>query len=415
MRKRIFISHSKFDSEEAYHICGYLESHGAKCWIAPRDIPPGMDWAEEILQGIDNAGMVLTLKSSNSSRSDHVYRESIYAKQQGKHILEFYLPGVSDGTKERGNAPSKGVMIHCSESLQDGLEQLEIALGKVKLIHGSSKGFLTILKKHKIPILSASVIILLAILLSVSSGNEHKIEWPDSIEFVEIPEGKYLMGSPADENGRGNAEGPLHEVELPAFEIMTTEVTQGMWENIMGEDMRAVYDKVLKWNHDALEPSMGERFPICYVTWSDAAEFADRINTLDTLYHYRLPSEAEWEYACRAGTSGPYNGMDIDSISWNFGNSNGALHEVGGKLPNSWGLYDMHGNVNEWCQDTWHSDYSGAPHDGSAWTDNGSGYRVWRGGGYVNAPIICRAAFRDRKRDDTRDISRGFRLVRTRL
>ena len=172
----------------------------------------------------------------------------------------------------------------------------------------------------------------------------------------------------------------------------------------------------------------GDNLPVEQVSWLDAQEFIRRLNSRRDGFTYRLPTEAEWEYACRAGTSGDYAGS-IDAMGWYYENSgdarlngewnfdkfkanNNRTHPVGQKQPNAWGLYDMHGNLWEWCEDWYHENYNGAPSDGSAWLSGGEQkYRVLRGGSWVGVAFIQRSAYRFRRAPDDRYGSFGFRLV----
>jgi len=202
-------------------------------------------------------------------------------------------------------------------------------------------------------------------------------------------------------------EEPVHTVHISSFEMMTTEVTQGMWESVMG-------------SNPAHDYGVGANYPVYYVSWNDCQEFIAKLNVLDPDHTYRLPSESEWEYACRAGTTTKYYWGDSDSKSvmgrycwygedWN----SGSTHPVAQKEPNAWGLYDMSGNVWEWCEDRWHSDYNGAPTDGSAWTSGSSSGRVFRGGSWGNRVASgCRSAGRNYNSPGYSNSGLGFRLSR---
>ena len=158
--------------------------------------------------------------------------------------------------------------------------------------------------------------------------------------------------------------------------------------------------------------------PIIEVSWFGAKKFCERLNEQANLpegYIYRLPTEAEWEYACRAGTETKYyNGnkeTDLAKASWYYDNSGDQTHPVGKKEPNAFGLYDMHGNVYEWCEDKWHGNYEGAPKDGSAWTRSDDSRRLLRGGSWCLSARRCRSARRNNisQRDTENNIS--FRVV----
>jgi formylglycine-generating enzyme required for sulfatase activity len=214
-------------------------------------------------------------------------------------------------------------------------------------------------------------------------------------EFVLIPEGSFIMGSPSDESRRDDDEGPQHRVNVPAFLLARTEMTQAVWDKApIIADLR----DERRWH--------GKRLPIEGVSWYDIQEFEDATGL-------RLPSEAEWEYACRAGTTTRFcfgdNDSDFGDYGWYLDNSSGKPHPVGEKRPNAFGLFDMHGNVFEWCEDRWHNDYEGAPTDGSAWTSGDSAYRVVRGGSWDDYVLYCRSAFRNWISPVVRHNDFGFR------
>lgn len=225
--------------------------------------------------------------------------------------------------------------------------------------------------------------------------------------FAEVPAGVFMMGSPSHEAGRSSDEGPRHEVRIESFEIMTTEVTQGMWQREMGVN-------------PASERGVGKDYPVYNVSWQDCGDFIRKLNQRDDGYMYRLPTEAEWEYACRAGTATRYywgedpDACEIDDHAWYRDNSGEGTHPVARREPNAWGLYDMSGNVWEWCRDSWHDDYIGAPSDGGAWESPGSNQRVSRGGSWIGDANQCRSAYRFLNIEDLGWADQGFRLVRTR-
>ena len=240
-----------------------------------------------------------------------------------------------------------------------------------------------------------------------------------TLDLVYIPGGTFTMGSPAREGY--DDEKPQHEVTVKPFLMGKYPVTQAQWKEV------AAFPKV---NHDLkAAPSnfTGDNLPVERVSWYDAVEFCERLSK-KTGQEYRLPSEAEWEYACRAGTNTPFHfGETITGKLANYNATKTYAEEAPGEyrktttavgkfLPNAFGLYDVHGNVLEWCADNWHDNYEGAPTDGTAWTTGGDNNRSpLRGGSWYNYPYLCRSAYRNlsfRRRDGI-GIVVGFRIVRS--
>jgi formylglycine-generating enzyme required for sulfatase activity len=223
------------------------------------------------------------------------------------------------------------------------------------------------------------------------------------------------MGSPTNEVERSPGEGPERVVNVSRFVMGKYEVTQAQWRAVMGTN-----------------PSnfTGDNLPVETVSWDEAREFCRRLNArlgLSGGNGYRLPSEAEWEYAARAGTTTPFAfGETINAEIVNFygpgsyGNApvgiwRGRTVEVGSLgVANSWGLFEMHGNVWEWCEDDWHDNYNGAPINGMSWVETPrAASRVIRGGAWGNAATSCRAAYRRWSSPEQLDAGLGFRLSRT--
>ena len=212
--------------------------------------------------------------------------------------------------------------------------------------------------------------------------------------MIFVPGGTFKMGSPKGKGG--DDERPQHDVTVPDFYIGKYQITQTQWEAVMGNNP----------SYFKGDPAL----PVEGVSWNNAKKFCETISQM-TGNAYRLPSEAEWEYACRAGTTGDYAG-DLDAMAWYLSNSGGKTHSVGQKQPNAFGLYDMHGNVGEWCEDIWHTHYVGAPTDGSAWLNGrDSSHRVWRGGSRSFDGFNCRSAFRSGNYSDHCALDVGFRVV----
>ncbi|NEQ40257.1 MAG: SUMF1/EgtB/PvdO family nonheme iron enzyme [Okeania sp. SIO3I5] len=228
------------------------------------------------------------------------------------------------------------------------------------------------------------------------------------LEMVKIPGGRFLMGSPETKVERKDSEGPQHYVDVPEFFMGKYLVTQALWKAVMGNNPSGF---------------KGANRPVEKVDWYEATEFCQKLSER-TGKKYSLPSESQWEYACRAGTTTPfYFGETITSELVNYNGNHPYRNAPKGKYrrrttdvgvfpPNSFGLYDMHGNVWEWCQDVWHDNYEGAPTDGSAWEIGGdSKVRILRGGGWYWTSRHCQCAWRGG--DDAKVVgtNRGFRIV----
>ncbi|OUL24030.1 hypothetical protein BV378_20180 [Nostoc sp. RF31YmG] len=246
------------------------------------------------------------------------------------------------------------------------------------------------------------------------------------LEMVLIPAGSFTMGSPEDELERSDSESPQHLVNIQQFCMGKYPVTQAQWRAVAAMPQ---VNRELK-----PDPSnfKGDKRPVERVSWYDAVEFCDRL-TAHTKRQYRLPSEAEWEYACRAGTTTPFHfgeTITLELANYNANYTYGAgvketyrkqTTVVGSfEVANAFGLYDMHGNVWEWCLDDWHDDYNGAPTDGSPWFDDNDnlyqkqGRAVLRGGSWIYDPRGCRSASRYNGNAAGRDFIRdafGFRVV----
>jgi formylglycine-generating enzyme required for sulfatase activity len=246
---------------------------------------------------------------------------------------------------------------------------------------------------------------------------------------VRIPAGEFLMGSPSTEEGRSRDEGPQHRVKLQRFYLAQTPVTQAQWQVVAGWPRVEVDLK------PAPSRFKGANRPVETVNWNEAVEFCKRLSQR-TARKYTLPSEAQWEYACRAGTTTPFHfGETLTTEVANYidkytyqdgpkGKYRNTTLDVGSFPANDWGLQDMHGSVWEWCLDLYHKNYQGAPLDGTART-LGLGHRLnnllqgdssrdhrrlLRGGSWYHVPRVCRSAYRDGAHPGYRGGDCGFRV-----
>ena len=227
------------------------------------------------------------------------------------------------------------------------------------------------------------------------------------LDMISIPGGSFIMGSPADETDSYDDERPQHQVTVPSFYMGRYPITQAQWQAVMGNNPAKFQDNPLN--------------PVEQVSWDDAQQFCDRLSR-KTGKEYRLPTEAEWEYACRASTETPFHfGETISTELANYDGSYTYKDGVEGvyreqttpvgyfKVANNFGLSDMHGNVWEWCEDDWHENYRDAPNDRSTWVSEKT--RVVRGGSWIGTPDRCRSAYRFDASRDGRVFNIGFRIV----
>ncbi len=252
---------------------------------------------------------------------------------------------------------------------------------------------------------------LLALILLVFSGLANAADSSPQLfrnsvgmEFVRIPSGTFFMGSQESEEG-SSKEKPRHKVHISkSFYLGKYEVTQKQWQNVMGRE------------HPNNFPSPDR--PVDEVSWNDVQVFIQKLNEIENVQSYRLPTEAEWEYAARAGSETAFSFGDniektqLKRYAWYELNSEKQSHPVGTLQPNAWGLYDMHGNISEWVQDLYDKKYySISPMEDPQGPATGKKYVV-RGGSWIHRAYSCRSAFRGYFSADYTDSDFGFRIVK---
>jgi formylglycine-generating enzyme required for sulfatase activity len=402
----IFISYSRKDKAKAQIIAEALAAKGCSVWWDTK-IPPGKTWDEVIKEALNSAKSVIVLWSHESVSSDYVKEEAEYGKK--RRIL---IPVLIDDVEIPfgfGRIQA-AILIDWEGALPH--PQFDLLLDSISKILGrplcSDEGE-TGKKKPKGKIELAAK--------QVEHEAPRKKEaipktYTNSIgmKFALIPAGEFEMGSPSDEEGRLSFEGPVHRVKISKpFYLGIYPVTQKEWKAI------------IKWKYGPWNSASGfegDDLPVNSIWWNNIMEYIRRLNKKEGPDKYRLPSEAEWEYAARAGTTTKYSFGDDESelgdYAWYSGNSDSKTHPVGQKKQNPWGLYDIHGNVWEWVLDSWHDNYSRAPADGSAWkagdVDNFTG--VARGGSWDDLAGLCRSAHRKCSAEGFRYGGIGFRLLR---
>ena len=246
--------------------------------------------------------------------------------------------------------------------------------------------------------------------------SENLDDW-QKLSMVYIPQGKFIMGASVKEKDSSDRERPVHQVKVKDFFIGEYPITQIQWRKVVRLPQ---INRELKSNPSHFK---GNNRPVESVSWLEAMEFCDRLSA-HTGKQYRLPSEAEWEYACRGNTRTPFAYGDTltseladYASTYAYAAETGSAYrqgttDVGTFMPNAFGLYDLHGNVREWCADSWHENYHGAPNNSKAWNKRGNkAWRTLRGGSWANKPSHCRSAHRSGYPENLLNRAIGFRVA----
>jgi formylglycine-generating enzyme required for sulfatase activity len=385
---RIFLCHSSGDKPEVRNLYQRLSSDGFDPWLDEEDLLPGQQWKVEIPKAVQTSDVVIVCLSHKAiNKSGYVQKEIKFALDKAEEQPEdtiFLIPLKL----EECDVPERLQRWQWVNLFEEkGYERLMSSLRfSAGTITSGSDSKPNLIQRHE----------------EVTYVEENKtfINTID-MEFVLIQPGEFDMGSTAIETSRYNDEGPVHHVTISeAFYLGKYEVTQKQWHEVMGDN-----------------PShfKGDDLPVESVLWNDVQEFIKKLNEKESTNKYRLPSEAEWEYAARAGTTTRYFFGDDDSklgdYAWYNENSGRKTHPVGKKEANPWGLYDVYGNVLEWVQDEWHDTYNGAQADGSAWVYGVGVIRVIRGGSWFSGARTCRSANRNCSAPGDRYHYLSFRLL----
>jgi sulfatase modifying factor 1 len=480
----VFISHSTKDKAAADAVCAALETNGVRCWIAPRNIKPGEKWATSILRGIAECRMMVLVFSEHANGSEHIQREVERAVHRGIPIAPLRVQEVMPKDDLEYFLSSSHWMDALTPPLENHLREFTLKVRGLLEIGGEPPGAAPDLsaavaerqgrstappsgRRGRLPLLLALTVSLLAgvavtawvfrgeLFRRVADATHSQPlergspETPVRVNtfgmrFTRVEPGEFLMGSPAGEEGHG-ADETQHKVKLTKPFFMGTHlVTRGHFAAFVKDAAYrtdaekegwayaydgTTFDKVsgASW----LKPGFDQTddHPVIEVSWNDAQAFCQWLSKKEG-NKYRLPSEAEWEYACRAGTHAAYFWGDSPDGGWGFANCadltardkfnwEGVFNwrdgfytsPVGSFKPNPWGLNDMIGNALEWC-----ADYYGPFGDGDAVDPTGpaqgdiSSSRVLRGGSWAGHPRACRAAFRIRDAPDHRVSNLGFRV-----
>ncbi len=402
----IFICYSRSDRTLADQLVQRLRSAGWSVFIDAQT-RVGERWHKTIQREMQAAQVFVALWSERSIDSDYVLEEAEYGKRKGI-LFPAFIERV-DFPYGFSRIQTADLVGWAGEADHPGVARLLDALRQQL---GGREASPVPLSATPPP--SPDTPVASALAAGQNFRDPLKIGGEGPLLAV-IPAGRFRMGSPPDEPERSESEGPQHEVIISRpFAIGVHAVTFDDYDR---------YADAIGSQKPADEGWGRGNRPVINVSWEDAQAYCRWLGEC-TGNAYRLPSEAEWEYACRAGTKTPFHyGKRMITDQANFdgnhtynGSAKGEYRErtlpVGSFPPNAFGLHDMHGNVWEWCQDPWRADYEGAPTDGSAWETGGSSSRVLRGGSWRNGPCYCRAANRNVRAPDHRNYYIGFRVCR---
>ncbi|MEN8178241.1 MAG: SUMF1/EgtB/PvdO family nonheme iron enzyme [Pseudomonadota bacterium] len=409
----IFISYARVDLERVRPIAEALQAHGWEVWWDLNSLRSGQSFNKAIREALSQAKSVLVLWSETSTESSWVEAEAYWAWENDK-LASVVL---DDGLRLPVPFNTTHVEYLCDwsgDTSTPGFRKLIADLTELMGAPGKTTGTSSIeIQQSQQPAKSASN--------SRAPGAVYRDPLKnggEGPEMVIIPAGTFLMGSPEYEEDRCDDESPQHEVIISqSFALGRFPVTFEEYERYY----KATTSGLARWlKKPKKDYGWGRgRRPVINLSWQDAVGYCEWLKQ-QTGKSYRLPSEAEWEYACRAGTRTLYWwGDDPGKNRANFEGSSSQwsgrqTSPVGSFDPAPFGLHDMHGNVWEWCQDCWHDNYNYAPRDGTAWEAEGRGecgQRVIRGGSWFNGPGFLRSATRSGRNTGNMNNNLGFRLA----
>ena len=439
----VFLAHNSKDKPEVIKIANKLRERGLNPWLDKEQIFPGDNIQEVVFRGISQSKVGAFFISQNrlgafqrNLELGAIIQFFLEKKENGFRVIPILLPDISDIPDELYHLKQWAWIRFTNSNVEEDEEALQDLIRGIRgrNFQGKDIAYPPPSPNNNIPVTSfkfeTAELILKPGVLSLGKSSEIKRITKNAnyfgedlgngviLEMVAIPDGTFIMGSPENEEGYHSSQSPQHQVTVPPFFMGKYPVTQQQWRVV------AALKKV---NIDLeSDPSRfkGDNLPVECVSWNDAQEFCARLSRMANKT-YRLPTEAEWEYACRGGTTTPFYcgetiSTDLANYNGNYTYGQGQKGEYRkkttevGKFPaNPFGLYDMCGNVWEWCEDGWHENYINAPIDGSAWTSLGS-RRMMRGGSWFLNPRLCRSASRNNVNRVERDniyFNIGFRVV----
>ncbi|NEZ60332.1 SUMF1/EgtB/PvdO family nonheme iron enzyme [Adonisia turfae] len=433
---RIFLAHASEDKAAVTDLYNRLKASGFEPWLDKVNLLPGQSWRAEIPKAIKNSHVFIACLSQKSiQKQGYIQREFKMALNEmaDRPSGQIYLIPVRLDDCRIPDLRQEDYGISLSDYQWVNFFESD---GYDRLVKGIETGFADVLAQPGASQPALETFSFEVVTVDRKGTVNHREQKSAAyyradlgsgvyLDLVKIPWGRFWMGSPDSETDRFDREGPQHKVQVPEFYMGKYPVTQRQWRAVSLLD-----DVDIELKPD---PSQfkGDSRPVERVSWYETVEFCQRL-ARHTGAEYRLPSEAEWEYACRAGTAtsfhfgatittelANYRGTDAKEYGWSGSYGAGPKGEyrqqttdIGRFSANAFGLYGMHGNVYDWCQDHWHDNYDGAPTDGSAWiTDNEQARRVVRGGAWNYSPRYCRSAYRVNGTPGYRVNYIGFRVV----
>ena len=391
----IFISHSTKDEKTIEDLCHYLEERNLHCFVAYRDVPKGKDWGEFIVNAIEDCKVFVYVHTQASNKSKETTRELNLAFEAECLVIPFRIENIEyiKAKKYRltninwldafpGNPEDyfgelfEKIKPYFHDRIQEG-DEIEPQCRKTEL------------KRNELEEQQRE------------GREEDQIVTLKGVEFkmLRVQGGTFQMGATSEQGSdAADNEYPVHSVTLSDYHIGQTQVTQELWKAVMG-------------NNPSFFKGDNQR-PVENVSWNDCQKFIDKLNRL-TGKNFRLPTEAEWEYAARGGNKSKgykYSGSnDVNTVAWYDDNSGGKTHAVATKQANELGLYDMSGNVWECCQD-WYGDYTSHSQSNPKGANTGSS-RVLRGGNWISSAGFVRVSRRSGYTPDIRLYDYGLRLA----
>ena len=382
----IFLCYSWADKSYALKLGQELKSLGCRVWLDYEGIQSGDMFTNVIINAIDTSSVFIFVGSEHSYKSSWCRNELYYADKIGKDIIFVQI--------DESEMSDEFFFLFGSKQVTKYQDEYQ----KEKLFNDIKRRFSGFSIKQ-------------------DTGTEYiKVNVHDyQIVMMRVEGGLFTMGASLQQGGDNEDERTVHNVRLDSYYISQITVTQELWQTVMGT-------KGNKWQSTFLSMWRGiknnkdKNFPIVNVSWNECMRFIEKLNTIiGDEFTFRLPTEAEWEYAAKGGTKGRLNGNkysggnNFNAVSWNAENSGGHMHEVAQKKPNELGIYDISGNVWEWCSD-WYAPYPNGVIENPKGPDSGE-KRVCRGGSWISKGRDCRISIRESEYPDESSSDIGFRLV----